>query len=169
MSLRCASLIVLAALVGFFGNTSEKAMATDVQMFDHPPSAADLEQVFAPAVRTIIMTPAQPKAVGIRINFGVNSASLPPDALPYLHSIGQFLAENPQLHLIVEGHTDARGSDRYNLALSARRAKTVRDYMVRTEGVDPQRLSYVGKGRSEPLTADPYSPENRRVQFVQGG
>ncbi|CAO3360273.1 putative lipoprotein [Azospirillum melinis] len=143
-------------------------MASDVRMFDHPPSAADLEQVFAPAVRTIIMTPTQPNAIGFRIGFGMNSASIPADAIPYLDSIAQFLAEHPQLHLIVEGHTDASGSDRYNLALSARRARAVRDYIVRAQGVSPQRLSYVGKGRSEPLTSDPYSPENRRVQFVQG-
>jgi outer membrane protein OmpA-like peptidoglycan-associated protein len=52
----------------------------------------------------------------------------------------------------------------YNDALSARRAASVTDFLV-AQGVDPSRLSPVGRGEASPRVADPYDPLNRRVEI----
>ncbi len=70
---------------------------------------------------------------------------------------------------LIEGHTDSVGSEAYNLALSDRRAKSVFDYLT-SRGVDPARLSSVGKGESMPI-ADNSTAEgrqqNRRVMLIR--
>jgi OOP family OmpA-OmpF porin len=66
------------------------------------------------------------------------------------------------------GHTDKSGPDSYNMALSLRRANTVKDALVR-EGVPPTVISVIGKGETQPLvqTADGVrEPQNRRVEIV---
>jgi outer membrane protein OmpA-like peptidoglycan-associated protein len=70
--------------------------------------------------------------------------------------------------ILVEGHTDSRGSDALNMALSERRAAAVRDYLV-AEGVDASRIRAEGRGEHEPI-ADNSSAEgranNRRVEII---
>jgi outer membrane protein OmpA-like peptidoglycan-associated protein len=77
------------------------------------------------------------------------------------------MQQEPALSLLIEGHTDALGSDRYNLELSERRAIAVARYLVVHHGIAPERLQVAGKGKSEPLLSDPYDPRNRRVQFIR--
>jgi outer membrane protein OmpA-like peptidoglycan-associated protein len=109
---------------------------------------------------------AKPAAVGMRINFGFNSAVLPDSAHAMVDVVAQVMKESPDIKVRVEGHTDAIGSADYNAALSERRALSVGEYLVKM-GIDPARLELVGKGMSEPLTGNPYDPNNRRVQFVR--
>ena len=69
------------------------------------------------------------------------------------------------------GHTDRSGPDNYNMALSLRRANTVKDALVRN-GVPAAAISVIGKGESQPLvqTADGVrEPQNRRVEIVIAG
>jgi outer membrane protein OmpA-like peptidoglycan-associated protein len=122
----------------------------------------------APAARQASQQAAQeePGAVGFHINFAFNSAAIPRENQPQLDRIVQLMHEVPTLALSIEGHTDAVGSVDYNLDLSRQRALSVARYLV-SQGVDPERLAAVGKGKSEPLTADPCAPENRRVQFLR--
>jgi outer membrane protein OmpA-like peptidoglycan-associated protein len=105
-------------------------------------------------------------AVGFRINFGFNSAGIPGEHVAQLDRIAELLIQEPKLSLAVEGHTDAVGGDEFNLQLSGRRADAVVRYLVE-RGVDPKRLMSVGKGKREPLVADPYDGRNRRVQFIR--
>ena len=66
------------------------------------------------------------------------------------------------------GHTDAAGSEKYNLALSLRRANAVKAALVKL-GIPANEISVVGKGKSEPLvpTKDGVrEPQNRRVQIL---
>ena len=105
-------------------------------------------------------------AVAFHVNFGFDSAQLPDSAHEMIDMVAQLMKETPQIKVRVEGHTDATGSLRYNLALSERRALSVGEYMVK-QGIEPGRLELVGKGPSEPLTANRYDPANRRVQFVR--
>jgi OmpA-OmpF porin, OOP family len=109
---------------------------------------------------------AKPAAVGMRINFGFNSAILPDSAHAMVDVVAQVMKESPDIKVRVEGHTDAIGSADYNAALSERRALSVGEYLVKM-GIDASRLELVGKGMSEPLTHDPYNANNRRVQFVR--
>ena len=110
---------------------------------------------------------AAPEAVGFRINFAFNSDAIPAVYGVFLDRIAALMKEETQVRIQIEGHTDAAGSDAYNLDLSRRRALAVAEYLVQRQGIEPDRLSVEGKGKSEPLLADPYDPRNRRVQFVR--
>ncbi|MBF0093283.1 MAG: OmpA family protein [Alphaproteobacteria bacterium] len=106
------------------------------------------------------------QAIGFPINFAYNSAEIDPASRPFLDTVGQLLSQQPDMRLVIEGHTDASGSPSYNLGLSERRAASVKRYLTGRYGISPSRLTSVGKGQSEPLTpSDAYSPQNRRVQF----
>jgi OmpA-OmpF porin, OOP family len=106
-------------------------------------------------------------AVGFRINFALNSAVIPPVYESYIDSIGTLMQQEPALKLLVEGHTDALGSDQYNNELSERRAVAVARHLVLRHNIDPERIQVAGKGKSEPLMRDAYDPRNRRVQFLR--
>ena len=79
---------------------------------------------------------------------------------------------SPQLEgrkFTVIGHTDAKGSDVYNKALSDRRAAAVRAYLM-NNGVAASRLKAMGKGESQLLNSDePDAAENRRVEIQATG
>jgi len=107
-----------------------------------------------------------PRAVGFRINFPLNSAVIPEKYFAHLEQMAAFLRQEHGLVIAIEGHTDALGGDIYNLELSRRRAEAVTHYLIE-HGVESERLKAVGKGKAEPLLADPLDPRNRRVQFVR--
>jgi outer membrane protein OmpA-like peptidoglycan-associated protein len=68
----------------------------------------------------------------------------------------------PQTNILVEGHTDIKGSESYNQQLSERRAQAVRDALV-NRGVDSRRLRVIGYGESQPISSD--DAMNRRVEL----
>ena len=71
---------------------------------------------------------------------------------------------------LIAGHTDAKGSDEYNLALSQRRAASVKAFLIETFKVDEGRLSVIGFGEEQLKNKDdPLADENRRVQIVNTG
>src|SRR6185312_1132388 len=96
----------------------------------------------------------------------LNSAAIPPAADPFLDRLAELMKEEPKLTLVVEGHTDARGSDAYNMHLSAERAQAGGMALVH-RGIATGRLTMVGKGKSEPLMEDAYDSHNRRVEFIR--
>jgi outer membrane protein OmpA-like peptidoglycan-associated protein len=125
----------------------------------------------APAPQPAKAVPRQPEGdaagvVGFRINFALDSAVVPDSADPFLDRLAELLKQEPQLALRIEGHTDAYGSDEYNLRLSERRATAVGLALVR-RGIPAGRLAVAGKGKTEPLVADPMDGRNRRVQFLR--
>jgi outer membrane protein OmpA-like peptidoglycan-associated protein len=131
-----------------------------------PESAA--VQPAAPALPQPSQRVAEAGAVAFHINFAFNSAVLPESAHAMIDRIAQLMKETPELKLRVEGHTDATGSAGYNVSLSQERAQSVAQYLE-AHGISADRLMLVGKGKSEPLTRDPFEPANRRVQFVRIG
>lgn len=112
---------------------------------------------------------AEAGPASFEIFFDLSSANLRSDALPVLDRLGTVLGSDDlkDFRFVVEGHTDATGSEAHNLELSANRAKTVRDYLVEKHGIDPARLEPVGRGEGELYDPDhPASGKNRRVRFV---
>lgn len=108
------------------------------------------------------------ESVDLDVKFEFDSAELTPEAEAVLIDLA--LAMNdPQFidsPFLIEGHTDAVGSDAYNLDLSDRRAASVRRFLV-SQGVGDVRLSSEGKGESELLDpANPTSGVNRRVRVI---
>ncbi|MBF0354416.1 MAG: OmpA family protein [Alphaproteobacteria bacterium] len=108
-------------------------------------------------------------SMGFRLNFRYNSAELAPESLPYVDAIGRAMRNEPRMQgavVVIEGHTDASGTADYNLRLSERRAEAVKLYLIRQFGISSAQLQTVGKGKFEPIdAANPYSGENRRVEF----
>ena len=110
--------------------------------------------------------------VDVQILFAFNSADILPEAKPSLDELGKALTD-PKLTggaFLIAGHTDAKGSDEYNLALSQRRAASVKAFLVETYKVDEGRLSVIGFGEEQLKNKeDPLADENRRVQIVNTG
>lgn len=108
------------------------------------------------------------RAIDMNIQFEFNSAKITregSDALQQL-SIAMKSAQLLDSRFVIEGHTDAKGTAKYNLDLSSRRAQSVVGYL-KSQGIDVGRLETVGKGFNELLNEDdPLAAENRRVRIV---
>lgn len=104
-----------------------------------------------------------------RILFDTDSAALDDHARAQLAPIAHNLAQSGVGHIVVRGHTDARGSDALNDALSQRRAKAVAAQITTLEPALAGKLSVEGAGKREPLypgSDDETYRLNRRVEFV---
>jgi peptidoglycan-associated lipoprotein len=102
------------------------------------------------------------------ILFEYNSAALLPDAQSTLMEKAEWLQNHPQDAIVVEGHTDERGTVAYNLALGDRRAESVRAFLMEL-GVNIERIRTVSYGEENP--ADTGQNEaawarNRRAHFI---
>ncbi len=95
--------------------------------------------------------------------FDYDSSVLKPGAYSELDRVAAVLRDFPQTRIRVEGHTDAKGSDQYNLLLSQRRAQAVTDALIQ-RGVDPVRMETIGLGESQPVSSN--DADNRRVNIV---
>lgn len=118
-----------------------------------------------PAAAAPAPPPPATQAFSLPIQFDYNSANLQPDSLPLLNAVAAGIKQVPSAKLVIEGHTDAAGSDSYNQGLSKRRADAVKNYLVK-QGTSAGAFQVVGMGEARPLeAADPYSEKNRRVEF----
>jgi OmpA-OmpF porin, OOP family len=103
------------------------------------------------------------------IYFEYDKAIIKKESYPILDAVASTLQGNPSISLIeIQGHTDERGNDAYNLDLSDRRAKSVKDYLVRA-GVEENRLTSQGYGETQPLVRESNErawAKNRRVAFL---
>lgn len=113
---------------------------------------------------------AAPSALSLPVQFDFDSATIQPAAQGQLDALAEGVKLLPADQVVViEGHTDATGTDDYNQQLSRRRAAAVKQYLVQTHGIEPRRLRDTGVGKRQPIVGtDPYAPENRRVQFRGG-
>jgi peptidoglycan-associated lipoprotein len=89
--------------------------------------------------------------VGDRVFFQTDQSNLDGSARATLRNQAQWLAQNGSINLIIEGHADERGTREYNLALGARRANAVRDFLI-SEGVDGNRLQTISYGKERPVS-----------------
>lgn len=130
-----------------------------------PPPAAP--PVVAPEPEEETFVAPEPPAPTARrlvlrgVQFEFDRSRLTDEARGVLDEAVGLLKDQPATSVVVEGHTDASGSDSYNQALSERRAAAVADYLA-AEGVDRTRLRPVGKGEGQPV-ADNETEEGRRM------
>jgi outer membrane protein OmpA-like peptidoglycan-associated protein len=106
-------------------------------------------------------------SLALPVKFAFNSADILPEATAQLDAVAEGIKlAGPDVRVVIEGHTDGMGSDQYNLALSRKRAESVRAYLVQHHGIAAASLKAVGLGKSAPLNkATPFAAENRRVEF----
>jgi len=88
--------------------------------------------------------------VGDRVFFTTDSTDLSPQARETLDKQAQWLTNYSQYTFTVEGHADERGTREYNLALGARRAQTVRDYLI-SRGIAANRMRTISYGKERPV------------------
>src|SRR5215813_13369360 len=88
--------------------------------------------------------------VGDRVFFESDSSELTQQSIGTLDKQAQWLRTYPQYSFLVEGHADERGTREYNIALGARRAQAVRDYLV-SRGVQAQRMRTISYGKERPV------------------
>lgn len=109
--------------------------------------------------------------VPTRVLFDFDEASLRPDARKVLDEIAEVPVFYETAPVVIEGHTDARGSDAYNLDLSRRRAEAVAGHLT-DAGIDADRLSVEGRGEAEPVAPNDTEAgrqANRRVEILIRG
>ena len=102
------------------------------------------------------------------VHFGFDRYDLDNEARDVLGRNLEWLRQNPRAKVELEGHCDSRGTIEYNLALGAKRAKTVKDYLV-TQGIAADRISTISYGKELPLCHEENETcwtRNRRVHAV---
>ncbi|MBI1219048.1 MAG: peptidoglycan-associated lipoprotein Pal [Rhodobacteraceae bacterium] len=108
------------------------------------------------------------QSVGDRVLFLEDQSTLTPEAQQILTAQAQWLNKYPDYAIIVEGHADERGTREYNIALGARRAGTVQEFLV-SQGVRAGRIKTISYGKERPVaTCDDEScwSQNRRAVTV---
>ena len=141
--------------------------AQQITNFLFPEAECDNAKYQCLAVR-----PSTQRSIGMDIKFPTGSAELTPEARAQLDGAGKALASrNGKMapgEIVIEGHTDARGSAELNKKLSERRAESVAKHLVSAHGVDAKALRPVGRGKDELKdSARPDAEANRRVELVR--
>ena len=112
---------------------------------------------------------SQAPSIDLEILFEYNSAEITPRAAAALAPLGRALSDARLADdaFLIAGHSDGKGSAEFNLALSQKRAESVRAYLIANFGIDGAKLVATGMGSKHLKNArQPLSPENRRVQIV---
>lgn len=121
-----------------------------------------------PDMRNKLMT--EGKLVTYGIYFDVNKDIVKPESYGTLKEIATILNEVPNVEVKIVGHTDADGNDATNLDLSKRRAASVKAELVKSFGVNAERLVTDGAGETKPVVPNDTPANkalNRRVEFIK--
>ena len=140
-----------------------------------PPAPAPAAQP-APAPVTSRILPGSAEDfrvnVGDTVHFGYDQYGVEENDKALLGRQAQWLARYPAVRVTVEGHCDERGTREYNLALGARRANAVKEYLV-SQGVSAARVETVSYGKERPICTDSneacWTQNRRGVTVVTGG
>jgi outer membrane protein OmpA-like peptidoglycan-associated protein len=100
--------------------------------------------------------------------FDFDKDNIPGNMKEILDNKVQRMKEYPRVNLVLEGHTDQAGSDRYNVELGMKRAEAVKSYMM-SKGIESNRLKVTSKGKSVPIESgsdEQARCRNRRVEFI---
>ncbi len=110
--------------------------------------------------------------IGDRVHFAVDQSTLSGEARSTLVAQARWMTTYPRFSAVIEGHADERGTREYNLALGARRASAVRDFLV-SHGVADSRLETVTYGKERPValcaSESCYADNRRSVTVVNAG
>lgn len=105
-----------------------------------------------------------------RVFFGFDKSNLSAEAVRVLKVQAEYLKANPEKDVVIEGHTDDRGTREYNLALGERRAVAVKNYLI-SRGVDADRIRVISYGKERPAVVGAneaaWSQNRRAVTIVR--
>lgn len=148
------------------GGTTQSAAATPVTPAPAVPVATPTATTPSSQIADALAANKTIRIYNIRFDF--DKATLRPDAMQPIADIAAALRANPSIKIRIEGHTDGKGRDAYNLNLSQRRAQAVVNALVSIHGIDRSRLKPVGKGEGHPVATnatDAGRALNRRVEI----
>ena len=117
----------------FGGNSNDKFFGNNMGDVSNPTSPAYFQQ-----------------AIGDRVFFAIDQSSLSPEGKDLLNGQATWLMTNGDYEIIVEGHADEQGTRDYNVALGARRANSVKEYL-NSLGVAASRIQTVSYGKERPI------------------
>ena len=138
-----------------------------------PPVAAPAPMAAAPT-SSIIPGSAEDFRVNVgdTVHFALNEYNVEDADKAVLGRQAAWLAKYPSVRVTVEGHCDERGTREYNLALGARRANAVKEYLV-SQGVSAGRLETISYGKERPICTDSneacWAQNRRGVTTITGG
>jgi len=141
-----------------------------------PPPVQSAAPAPAPAPVTSSILPGSAEDfrvnVGDTVHFGYNEYNVQDNDKAVLGRQAQWLAKYPSVRVSVEGHADERGTREYNLALGARRANAVKEYLV-SQDVSAARVETVSYGKERPVCTESneacWAQNRRGVTVVTGG
>jgi peptidoglycan-associated lipoprotein len=149
-----ARMLAVLVLVSFAGACANKELQPDA-LAGRGPATPGSQRDFT-------------QNVGDIVYFSTDSTDLTPEAQQTLSSQARWLQQYAQYTITIEGHADERGTREYNIALGAKRATTVRDFLARN-GVNAQRIRTISFGKERPVAVcNDIScwSQNRRAQTV---
>jgi outer membrane protein OmpA-like peptidoglycan-associated protein len=141
----------------------EIAQGTDPNISDLKKEKKEEEKV----VEKVPIEEEMPLKVNARIHFDFNKYNIKREYLPYLNVIARYLKAHEELKVKIIGYTDNIGPKSYNDKLAYKRAKAVKDYLVKM-GISPSRIEILGKGKEDYLFDNKTSLNrftNRRAEF----
>ncbi len=115
---------------------------------------------------------ANGRVIARGIYFDDDSSTLRNESAPTLRGLCRTMTDNPDVAILVEGHTDSRGDEAHNLDLSQERAESVRGYLVSDCGISEERVEAVGMGEANPIASNDTQvgqQQNRRVELATKG
>jgi outer membrane protein OmpA-like peptidoglycan-associated protein len=160
------SLYVAMASVG--GGPDFKRAITQLDVVEIAPMQENMVVVDADAMAKGIGEEGRIALYGILFDY--DSAEIKPESKPTLDQIAVLMNDNPDLEIVVVGHTDNQGGLDYNMNLSERRARAVEKALVRDYGIAGKRLSAWGAGYLSPVASNRSEEgraKNRRVELVE--
>ena len=104
----------------------------------------------------------------VEILFDFDSSKVKEGVKESLNTLGKALAENKDIKLKIDGHTDYVGTEQYNLNLSLKRANSIKNYLIE-KGVSANNISIEGYGKQNPVANNSTKAgraKNRRVEFI---
>ena len=104
----------------------------------------------------------------VEILFDFDSSKVKEGVKESLNTLGKALAENKDIKLKIDGHTDYIGTEQYNLNLSLKRANSIKNYLI-GRGVSANNISIEGYGKQNPVannSTEAGRAKNRRVEFI---
>ena len=152
---------------------NREAMNAHAQAENAQMQAATAQQQLATAQQQLADLKAKQTDRGMIVTLGdvlfdTGQATLKPGADLQINRLATYLSNNPRTRVLIEGHTDSRGSDAYNEGLSERRARAVAT-ALETRGIAADQIQTAGRGKAFPVATNDTPAgrqQNRRVEIV---
>jgi peptidoglycan-associated lipoprotein len=165
-TLRFLGLVVLATALVVSGCAKKKAAPPPAT--EPPPAEQPATPPQAPETPPETTTPTPTTVSWQDAFFDYDKSDLRDDAKAALDADAKSLRDQADVHIVIEGHCDERGTTEYNLALGERRAAAARDYLV-AAGIDASRIEVVSMGEERPFATGSNEEawaQNRRAHIV---